>query len=46
LVIQLFVYPGSWPDHLIWAVALMIIVLYGPGRISLDHFIRRWLGNS
>lgn len=46
LVIQLFVYPGSWPDHLIWAVALMIIVLYGPGRISLDHFIRRWFGNS
>ena len=44
LVIQFFVYPGSWPDHLTWAVALMIVITYGPGKLSLDHLIRRFVG--
>jgi putative oxidoreductase len=40
-VIQIFVYPGSWPDHAIWAAALLFIVARGPGVISLDHLIAR-----
>lgn len=41
LVIQLFVYPQSYPDHLLWAGPLVYLVVRGPGVISLDHLIRR-----
>ena len=41
LVIQLFVYPQSYPDHLLWAGPLLYLVIRGPGVISLDHLIRR-----
>ena len=39
-VIQIFVYPGNWPDHLFWAGALAIILTRGGGPISLDGLIR------
>ena len=32
LVIQLFVYPQSYPDHLLWAGPLIYLLLRGPGR--------------
>lgn len=38
-VIQIFVYPDAWPTHGIWAVALLVIVARGPGRLSLDHLL-------
>ena len=38
-VIQIFVYPGSWPDHAIWAAALLFIAARGPGIASLDHLL-------
>lgn len=41
LVIQAFVYPGSWPDHALWAAALLLIIARGPGALSLDTLIRR-----
>ena len=44
LVIQLFVYPENYPDHLLWAGPLLYLVLRGPGAISIDHLIRRRLG--
>jgi putative oxidoreductase len=43
LVIQLFVYPQSWPEHLTWAALLLLILTRGPGPISLDHLIGRCL---
>lgn len=43
LVIQLFVYPANYPDHLLWAAALLLIVARGPGALSLDHLIWRKL---
>jgi putative oxidoreductase len=43
LTIQIFVYPGSWPDHLLWASALVYVMLRGPGELSLDHLVRRRL---
>ena len=47
LVIQIFVYPGSWPDHFTWAAALVFLVARGPGTLSLDHLIgRRFLSVS
>ena len=41
LVIQLFVYPQSYPDHLLWAGPLVYLVLRGPGTLSIDHLIRK-----
>jgi putative oxidoreductase len=42
LVIQLFVIPGGWPEHLLWFSVLLLIIARGPGAISLDHVI--WNG--
>lgn len=39
LVIQFFVYPASWPDHAIWAAALVFIIARGPGILSFDHLL-------
>jgi putative oxidoreductase len=44
LVIQLFVYPENYPDHLLWAGPLLYLILRGPGAFSLDQLIRRRLG--
>jgi len=38
-VIQIFVYPEGWPDHILWFAALLLIVARGPGAFSLDHLI-------
>jgi putative oxidoreductase len=38
-VIQLFVYPGAWPEHGLWATLLLWIIARGPGAMSLDHLI-------
>jgi len=41
-VIQLFVYPNAWPDHVLWGSALILILTRGPGALSLDHLIERY----
>jgi putative oxidoreductase len=34
-------------DHQYWGILLLIPLLQGPGRISVDHFLRkRWMGDS
>jgi putative oxidoreductase len=38
-VIQTFVYPDAWVTHGLWASALLALVAFGPGRLSLDHLI-------
>lgn len=38
-VIQMFVFPEAWPDHILWSVSLLVIIKHGPGRISLDHAV-------
>jgi putative oxidoreductase len=40
-VIEIFVYPQSWPDHLLWAGSLLYVIARGPGAFSLDALIRR-----
>ncbi len=45
-VIQLFVYPAAWDTHLTWATALVFLMAYGPGTLSLDYLIRRPSGNT
>ena len=43
LTIQLFVYPDAYPTHGTWAAVLLYLMLYGPGKLSLDHWlVRRW----
>jgi len=39
LVIQLFVYPDGWPEHILWFAVLLLILARGPGAISLDHLV-------
>lgn len=36
-VIQLFVYPSHWAEHLLWASALFLVLARGAGAISLDR---------
>ena len=40
-VIEVFVYPENWVEHLTWASMLLFLVAHGAGKLSLDHFIRR-----
>jgi len=38
-VIEAFVYPEDWIEHLIWASLLLFILTRGPGAIALDRWI-------
>jgi putative oxidoreductase len=40
-VIQIFVYPNAYNDHLVWASILVLILTRGPGVISLDYVLDR-----
>jgi putative oxidoreductase len=42
-VIEVFVYPENWLEHLTWATMLLFILTRGPGTISLDHLIAKTL---
>ena len=44
-IIQLTV-PGGWPVHLTWAAMALAIMSAGPGTLSLDHWLNRWIGRS
>ena len=41
VVIQIFVYPGAYPTHGVWAAALLYLVATGPGAVSIDHWLAR-----
>jgi len=43
-VIQTFIFPNAWPDHIQWFAFMFILVARGPGRLSLDAWIWK-LGN-
>jgi len=38
-VIEVFVYPQDWVEHLTWASFLLFILTRGPGPIALDRFL-------
>lgn len=40
--IQIFVYPGNWAEHLMWASLLLLIFARGPGMFSIDHVLDRF----
>ena len=39
LTIQLFVYPGAYPAHGVWATVVLFLLTRGAGALSLDHWI-------
>jgi putative oxidoreductase len=39
MVIQLFVFPDGWPEHVLWVALELLIISRGPGAVSLDHLI-------
>jgi putative oxidoreductase len=39
LVVELTV-PDGWPVHITWAAMALGIMAWGPGRLSLDHWLR------
>jgi len=39
-VIQIFVYPENWAEHLLWASLLLLVFARGAGAISIDHLVR------
>jgi putative oxidoreductase len=41
VVIEIFVYPGAWPTHGVWATCFLVVIARGPGWLSLDHLIAR-----
>lgn len=43
LVIQTFVYPENWSEHLLWASILAYVLSRGPGVLSVDHLVARKL---
>lgn len=46
LVIEIFVFPGSYVTHGLWAIGLLYLMKYGPGMFSVDHFIRHSRGTG
>src|ERR1700737_1822763 len=40
-VIQTFVYPNAYNDHLVWGSILVLVLTRGPGAFSLDYVIER-----
>jgi putative oxidoreductase len=39
LVIQVFIYPMAWPDHIQWLAFMFILLARGPGKLSIDAWI-------
>jgi putative oxidoreductase len=49
-IIAVISYPGlgevGLKDHQYWGLFLLVTLLHGPGSLSLDHLISRWLGRG
>jgi putative oxidoreductase len=41
-VIQIFVFPQSWPEHFVWASLLLLVLARGGGVFSADYLISRY----
>jgi putative oxidoreductase len=44
VVMQTFVYPEAWIEHLLWTSILLLLLTRGGGALSVDHLIARRLG--
>jgi len=36
--------PAGLQQHQLWGLLLLVTLLHGPGRLSIDHLIRRYYG--
>ena len=45
-VIQIFVYPENWAEHLLWVSLLLLVLTRGAGVLSLDYVAARALTAS
>jgi putative oxidoreductase len=45
-VIQTFVYPEAWPDHIQWLAFMVFVIARGPGAISIDALLGRFSRGS
>ena len=43
-VIEVFVYPESWPLHGVWATCFLVVIARGAGVVSLDYLIAKLFG--
>ncbi|MGH8281339.1 MAG: DoxX family protein [Gammaproteobacteria bacterium] len=34
---------SGFTDHKVWGLMLLAIVLFGPGKLSLDHLLQKWV---
>jgi putative oxidoreductase len=42
-VIQTFVYPNAYNEHLVWGAVLLLLLTRGPGVFSLDYLIDEYV---
>ncbi len=42
LVIQTFIYPEAWPDHIQWLAFMFLLLARGPGKLSIDALLESW----
>ncbi|TIS65022.1 MAG: DoxX family protein [Mesorhizobium sp.] len=45
-VIQIFVYPENWAEHLLWSSLLLLVLTRGAGMVSLDYIAARVLSTT
>lgn len=45
VVIQTFVYPEAWTEHLVWGSIFLFLLARGGGAISADHLIATRVGS-
>jgi putative oxidoreductase len=38
--------PAGLKDHMYWGILLLVLLFHGPGKISVDHFIKRKFWSS
>lgn len=35
--------PAAMGQHLLWGLALFVVMVWGPGKLSADHLLHRWV---
>jgi len=45
-VIQVFVYPTHWGEHLLWASLLLLLLARGAGAVSFDYMAKRFFDRN
>lgn len=46
VIIQIFVYPNAWGEHMTWTALLLIVLFRGAGPLSIDYLLSRQFGRA